>query len=148
MVHRLVWVWKIRDCCDLGEEALEMGANAFRLDGDNIRLGMHAGFVVPRSCCTYCGHRLGHSADDQVEGLRRVGEVSALFADSGVIVIVSSFVSRDKIRQMHMPQGLEFLEIFARVSPLTAESRDPQVLSAKASFWDNFKSLPTLQRLL
>jgi adenylylsulfate kinase len=50
---------------------LEKGVNAYRLDGDNIRFGLNAG--------------LGFSAADREENLRRIGEVSGLFADAGVV---------------------------------------------------------------
>ena len=64
---------------------------AFRLDGDNVRLGINK--------------NLGFSAEDRKENIRRIGEVAKLFVDSGVIVL-SSFISpyladRDVVRKLH-----------------------------------------------
>jgi len=67
-----------------------MGVNAYRLDGDNIRFGLNAG--------------LGFSEKDREENLRRIGEVSALFADAGIVAITSFIspyrASRDKAREV------------------------------------------------
>lgn len=106
----------------LEKKLLEMGVNAYRLDGDNIRFGLNAG--------------LGFSATDREENLRRIGEVSALFADAGVIAI-TSFISpyrssREKAREIHGKRGLPFLEVFAEVPLEVAESRDPKGLYKKA----------------
>src|SRR3546814_13128015 len=54
------------------------GRLAYRLDGDNIRLGINK--------------NLGFSAEDRTENIRRIGEVAKMFVDTGVIVL-SSFVS-------------------------------------------------------
>lgn len=50
----------------------------YSLDGDNIRYGLNA--------------NLGFSAEDRSENIRRIGEVSKLFADSG-LVCLTSFIS-------------------------------------------------------
>jgi len=101
---------------------LQMGVNAYRLDGDNIRFGLNAG--------------LGFSAEDREENLRRIGEVSALFADSGVIAL-TSFISpyrksRERAREIHSKRGLPFFEVFAQVPLEVAEARDPKGLYKKA----------------
>jgi adenylylsulfate kinase len=101
---------------------LQMGVNAYRLDGDNIRFGLNAG--------------LGFSAEDREENLRRIGEVSALFADAGVIAL-TSFISpyrksRDRAREIHAKRELPFLEVFAQVPLEVAEARDPKGLYKKA----------------
>ena len=51
---------------------------AYCLDGDNIRHGLNS--------------NLGFSPDDRSENIRRIGEVSKLFADSG-IVCLTAFIS-------------------------------------------------------
>ena len=56
----------------------EMGIVSYRLDGDNVRLGINK--------------NLGFSAEDRTENIRRIGEISKLFVDSGVIAL-SSFIS-------------------------------------------------------
>ena len=56
----------------------EMGIVSYRLDGDNVRMGINK--------------NLGFSAEDRAENIRRIGEVAKLFVDSGQIAL-SSFVS-------------------------------------------------------
>ncbi|WP_250462443.1 adenylyl-sulfate kinase [Microbulbifer litoralis] len=98
------------------------GVLSYRLDGDNIRHGINA--------------NLGFSAEDRTENIRRVGEISKLFADSGVVVL-SSFISpyredRDIVRRMHVEGDLPYLEVFVDCSLEAAESRDPKGLYKKA----------------
>ncbi|MGL6162721.1 adenylyl-sulfate kinase [Microbulbifer sp.] len=98
------------------------GVLSYRLDGDNIRHGINA--------------NLGFSAEDRQENIRRVGEISRLFADSGVIVL-SSFISpyredRELVRRMHAESDLDYLEVFVDCSLEEAESRDPKGLYKKA----------------
>ena len=105
------------------ESALaRQGKLSYRLDGDNIRLGIN--------------RNLGFSAADRTENIRRVGEVSKLFADAGVIVL-SSFISpysadRALVRQLHEEAELPFLEIFVDCTLAEAERRDPKGLYKKA----------------
>lgn len=99
-----------------------LGHHAYRLDGDNLRHGLNAD--------------LGFSQEDRAENVRRVGEVSALFADSGLLVL-SSFISperagRELVRKLHMKSGTSFFEIHVDAPLEVAESRDPKGLYAKA----------------
>lgn len=99
-----------------------MGRHAYRLDGDNIRMGL-------------CSN-LGFSAEDRSENIRRIGEVSKLFADAGLIVI-NSFISpyarqRTWVRELHEAEGLAFYEIYIHVPLAVAEARDPKGLYRKA----------------
>ena len=99
-----------------------MGVLAYRLDGDNVRMGINK--------------NLGFSAEDRAENIRRIGEVSKLFVDSGIIAL-SSFISpykedRDKVRALHEESGMDFIEIFVDCSLEAAESRDPKGLYKKA----------------
>ena len=59
-------------------DAASKKKHAYRLDGDNIRMGLNK--------------NLGFSAEDRTENIRRIGEVAKLFADAGVIAI-TSFIS-------------------------------------------------------
>ncbi|WP_226704427.1 adenylyl-sulfate kinase [Microbulbifer elongatus] len=98
------------------------GVLSYRLDGDNIRLGINS--------------NLGFSAEDRQENIRRVGEISKLFADTGVVVL-SSFISpyaedRDQVRKMHEEGDLPFMEVFIDCSLEAAEERDPKGLYKKA----------------
>jgi adenylylsulfate kinase len=100
----------------------EKGILSYRLDGDNVRMGINK--------------NLGFSAEDRAENIRRIGEVSKLFVDSGQIVL-SSFVSpyredRDNVRKLHEEAGMEFIEIFVDCSLEAAEERDPKGLYKKA----------------
>ena len=100
----------------------ELGVLAYRLDGDNVRMGINK--------------NLGFSAEDRAENIRRIGEVSKLFVDSGIIAL-SSFISpykedRDKVRALHEESGLDFIEIFVDCSLEAAEERDPKGLYKKA----------------
>jgi adenylylsulfate kinase len=100
----------------------EMGVLSYRLDGDNVRLGINK--------------NLGFSAEDRTENIRRIGEIAKLFVDSGVIAL-SSFISpyradRDQVRALHDEAGMDFIEIFVDCSLEAAESRDPKGLYKKA----------------
>ncbi len=106
----------------LEAELAKRGKLAYRLDGDNVRLGINK--------------NLGFSAEDRTENIRRIGEISKLFVDAGVIVL-SSFVSpyradRDLVRQLHAGGGMDFLEVYVDVPLEEAEKRDPKGLYKKA----------------
>lgn len=98
------------------------GKLSYRLDGDNIRLGINK--------------NLGFSEEDRAENIRRIGEISKLFVDTGVITL-SSFVSpyrrdRDLVRELHDAGGMTFIEVFVDVPLSVAEDRDPKGLYKKA----------------
>ncbi len=100
----------------------EMGVLSYRLDGDNVRMGINK--------------NLGFSAEDRTENIRRIGEVAKLFVDSGVIAL-SSFISpykadRDQVRALHEAAGMDFIEIYVDCSLAAAEGRDPKGLYKKA----------------
>lgn len=100
----------------------EHGVLAYRLDGDNVRMGINK--------------NLGFSAEDRTENIRRIGEVAKLFADSGVIAL-SSFISpyvadRDSVRELHEAAGIDFIEVYVDCSLEAAEARDPKGLYKKA----------------
>lgn len=98
----------------------ERGYHTFLLDGDNMRHGLN--------------QDLGFSAEDRVENIRRIGEVSKLFTDAGLIVLsafISPFASdRALVRQL-LPAG-EFIEVFMDTPLATCEARDPKGLYRKA----------------
>jgi bifunctional enzyme CysN/CysC len=92
---------------------VEAGANAYVLDGDNVRAGL-------------CSD-LGFSAEDRRENIRRIGAVAALFADAGVIAI-AAFISpyqagRDDARAA---AGDAFHEIYIKANAGVCEDRDPK----------------------
>jgi len=105
------------------ENALfERGKLSYRLDGDNVRMGINK--------------NLGFSEEDRQENIRRIGEISKLFGDAGTIAL-SSFISpyradRDEVRRLHEATDLKFVEVFVDCSLEVAETRDPKGLYKKA----------------
>lgn len=104
---------------ELEQRLFSQGYHTFVLDGDNVRSGLNAD--------------LGFDEGDRNENIRRVGEVSALFAEAGLIVI-SAFISpynaeRDRIRQAHPSL---FHEIYLNASVGDCEKRDPKGLYKRA----------------
>ena len=101
-------------------ELLALEQHTYLLDGDNIRMGLNKGLTF--------------SDTDRVENIRRIGEVSKLFVDSGLIVL-TAFISpfqkeRDMVRGLVEPN--EFIEIFVDTPLDICEYRDPKGLYKKA----------------
>jgi bifunctional enzyme CysN/CysC len=98
------------------------GRPAYRLDGDNLRLGLNAD--------------LGFSTEDRDENVRRAGEVARLLADAGVVALVPLIspyrAGRDRARAVHVAAGLPFVEVFVDTPIELCEQRDPKGLYAKA----------------
>ncbi|WP_026575113.1 adenylyl-sulfate kinase [Bacillus sp. UNC438CL73TsuS30] len=96
------------------------GIKSYVLDGDNVRHGLN--------------RDLSFREEDRKENIRRVGEVSKLFVDSGHIVS-SAFISpfrcdRELVRSMF--ENGEFIEIFLKCPIQVCENRDPKGLYKKA----------------
>jgi len=91
------------------------GKNAFVLDGDNIRHGLNK--------------NLGFTAADRTENIRRIGEVSKLFADAGTLTLVS-FISpyRADREAVRARCGDRFVEVYMRIPLAVCEQRDPKGL--------------------
>ena len=92
----------------------------FVLDGDNVR----------RDLCK----DLGFSDEDRTENIRRIGEVSKLMMESGVIVLtafISPFIKdRNIVRELVAED--EFIEVYCDASISVCESRDVKGLYKKA----------------
>ncbi len=103
----------------LQKRLFDKGYQVFVLDGDNIRKGLNSD--------------LGFSANDRTENLRRVGEVAALFAKAGIIVI-SAFISptRENRRVARSIAPNYFHNIHIKASLDVCESRDVKGLYKKA----------------
>jgi adenylylsulfate kinase len=104
----------------VAETLFERGHLSYILDGDNIRHGLNK--------------NLGFSPEDREENIRRIGEVSKLFADAGLITM-TAFISpyikdRDNARCL-LEEG-KFIEVFVKVPLDVAEERDPKGLYKKA----------------
>ncbi len=98
----------------------DFNIKTYLLDGDNVRMGL-------------CKD-LGFSEADRVENIRRVGEISKLFVDAGLITL-SAFISpfqRDRALAREMLEEGEFLEVFVDAPLTVCEDRDPKGLYRKA----------------
>lgn len=102
------------------EQLHQLGCRTYVMDGDNVRHGL-------------CGD-LGFSEDDRKENIRRIGNVSKLFLESGVIVLtafISPFRSDRKLVRNMVLHG-DFLEIYCNTSIEVCEQRDVKGLYQKA----------------
>lgn len=107
---------------ELEREFFNRSMQTYVLDGDNIRHGLNS--------------NLGFSAEDRVENVRRVAEVSRLMADAGLITI-TAFISpyqaeRRRAREIALEGGLDFYEIYVKAPLEVCEERDPKNLYKKA----------------
>lgn len=103
------------------EEVLHQhGCRTFVLDGDNVRHGL-------------CGD-LGFSPKDRQENIRRIGEMSKLFVEAGVIVLTAFIspyrVDRERVRGMVEHGG--FIETYCNTPIEICETRDVKGLYKKA----------------
>lgn len=103
------------------EEALhQRNCSTFVLDGDNVRHGL----------CSDLGFSLG----DRQENIRRIGEVTKLFVEAGVLAM-TAFISplrsdRAQARSL-FPHG-DFFEIYCEASLEVCEQRDVKGLYRRA----------------
>lgn len=98
----------------------KMNFNTYLLDGDNIRHGLN--------------NDLGFDEKSRVENIRRIGEVSKLFTDAGLIVLtafISPFISdRELVKKLF--EDDTFLEVFIDTPIDICEERDPKGMYKKA----------------
>merc|ERR1712087_215171 len=82
------------------------------------------------------GKDLGFTAEDRTENVRRVAEVSKLFAEAGAIVVaglISPFAKdRAFAREAHLNASLPFLEVFVDAPLSVVQERDTKGLYEKA----------------
>ena len=106
----------------LERQLVSSGHAAYLLDGDNIRHGL--------------SDDLGFAPGDRAENVRRVGQVARLFADAGVVAVVSlvSPLRSDRAvpRQLHEAAGLPFIEVHVDTHVDECARRDPKGLYARA----------------
>lgn len=95
------------------------GFQTYVLDGDNIRQGLNS--------------NLGFSPEDRSENIRRIGEVSALFARTGMVAI-TAFISpyRSDRERARAAAAINFHEVYIKADIATCEARDPKGLYKKA----------------
>ncbi|KAJ8507922.1 hypothetical protein ONZ45_g9765 [Pleurotus djamor] len=108
--------------CALEQHLLQLRKFSYRLDGDNVRFGLNKD--------------LGFDEKSRNENIRRIGEVSKLFADAACISI-TAFISpyrsdRDSVRKLHEQGNIPFIEVFVDAPLQVVEQRDPKGLYKKA----------------
>ncbi len=126
--HRGLVIWltglsgagKTTIATELERKLFQERHHTYLLDGDILRRGL-------------CSD-LNFSAQSRTENIRRAGEVAALFADAGCIVI-AAFISplradRERVRRV-LPAG-RFIEVFVNAPLAVCEQRDVKGLYVKA----------------
>ncbi len=96
------------------------GVRTYVLDGDNIRKGL-------------CKD-LGFTDADRTENIRRIGEVSRLMLEAGLIVM-TAFISpfrKDRDLARSLVSAGDFIEIHCAADLAVCEGRDPKGLYKKA----------------
>ena len=105
------------------QQLFTQGYQVFALDGDNLRHGLNTD--------------LGFSPADRAENIRRAGEVAALFAEGGILVL-AAFISpyrADRARARAANRSRDtggFHEVYVRADLATCERRDPRGLYKRA----------------
>ena len=102
------------------EKLFEKGCRTYVFDGDNVRHGLCAD--------------LGFSAGDRKENIRRIGEMSKLFVDAGVIALtafISPFREDRRMVRSLVKEG-DFIEVFCNAPLEVCEHRDVKGLYQKA----------------
>tara|TARA_B100001741_G_scaffold55960_1_gene43656 strand:+ start:1715 stop:2650 length:936 start_codon:yes stop_codon:yes gene_type:complete len=100
-------------------QLFDKGYNVYMLDGDNVRDGLNS--------------NLSFSDEDREENIRRIGEVAALFAQAGFVVI-TAFISpfaKDRAKALNTYKE-DSHEIYLSCDLQTCEDRDPKGLYKKA----------------
>lgn len=133
----------------LEQHLLHKKLHAYRLDGDNIRFGLNKvcpppptqkddddGWDAERHISVI--KDLGFDQASRVENIRRIGEVSLLFALSSTISVtafISPYISdRQLARELHEKHSsaIPFIEVFIDAPLSVVEQRDPKGLYKKA----------------
>jgi adenylylsulfate kinase len=102
------------------QQLFHRGHMTYLLDGDNLRHGL--------------SQDLGFREEDRTENIRRIGEVSKLFLDAGIIVLCA-FISpfrADRQIARNLVNNDDFIEVFVDTPLEVCEQRDPKGLYKKA----------------
>ena len=104
----------------LEEILYQRGCRTYVFDGDNVRHGL-------------CSD-LGFSDADRHENIRRIGEMSKLFIDAGVVALTAFISPYQQDREMvrSLVKDGDFIEIHCSASVDVCEIRDPKGLYKKA----------------
>src|SRR5262249_18169897 len=104
---------------EIEQRLFQKGYHVYVLDGDNVRRGLNA--------------NLGFSPEDRAENIRRVGEVAALFADSGLICLTAFIAPYRADRERARAAAPDaFHEVYIKAGLDACEKRDPKGLYKKA----------------
>lgn len=97
----------------------DAGRHVYVLDGDNVRVGLNKD--------------LGFSDADRRENIRRIAEVSKLFADAGLVVINSFITPNEELRALarEIVGPGDLAEVYVKASFETCRRRDVKGLYAK-----------------
>lgn len=101
-------------------ELHKIGISTYTLDGDNVRQGINKD--------------LGFSPGDRSENIRRIGEISNLMVDAGVVTL-AAFISpytNDRETIKTILGNDRFIEVFVNTSLEECERRDVKGLYKKA----------------
>jgi len=96
------------------------GCRTYVLDGDNVRHGLTS--------------NLGFSNEDRKENIRRIGEVTKLMMEAGLIIL-TAFISpyrEDRIAVRNLISDGDFIEVYCKASLETCEARDLKGLYKRA----------------
>ena len=102
------------------QKLFELGHHTYLLDGDNVRHGLNKD--------------LAFTDNDRIENIRRIGELSKLMIDAGLLVM-TAFISpfrEDRRMVRSLVQNHEFIEIYMDTPIDECERRDPKGLYKKA----------------
>jgi adenylylsulfate kinase len=126
--HRSLVIWftglsgsgKSTIAHEIEKQLFSRGAKTYVLDGDNVRHGLNSD--------------LGFSDQDRKENIRRIGEVTKLFFDAGIITL-TAFISpsrskREEVKSMFPKE--DFIEVYCHCPLETCEQRDVKGLYRKA----------------
>ncbi|MCF3648466.1 adenylyl-sulfate kinase [Synoicihabitans lomoniglobus] len=91
------------------------------LDGDNVRAGLN--------------RNLGFSDDDRRENIRRIAEVAKLFAETGLITLVSFITPKRELRESarEIIGDTDLQLVYVKASFEACQARDPKGLYAKVA---------------
>ncbi|MGB5819482.1 MAG: adenylyl-sulfate kinase [Saonia sp.] len=104
----------------LEQKLFENNIRTYVLDGDNVRRGINK--------------NLSFSPEDRSENNRRIGEISKLFIDAGIVVLAAFVAPYEKDRAaIEKTVGADnYVEVFINTSLEVCEQRDVKGLYAKA----------------
>ncbi len=104
----------------LEQKLYDLNIKTYVLDGDNVRKGINK--------------NLSFSENDRSENIRRIGEISKLFVDAGIVVLAAFIAPYEKDRKFikRIIGKDNYVEVFVNTSLEECERRDVKGLYKKA----------------